>query len=200
MPWEQIHANVTLLSFLLQPLPSSANLTVPYVLHLRTERRNSPSVIRERNTSNSTMDILRYPDRKELRALFDQERKETTTTKAYSRVSEGRWLSLENWPFSNRYSKFWGASSLKDVIRNHSLMTVLSCFAKCFQKCMRGQSSPEHLFLSQLFNFMTKISIYYNSFKILHQLDNFPTVNKYHRGLGLSVCFLPETASHEVFL
>ena len=34
MPWEQIHANVTLLFFLLQPLPSSANLTVPYVLHL----------------------------------------------------------------------------------------------------------------------------------------------------------------------
>lgn len=187
-------------SLLLQPLPSSANLTVPYVLHLWTERRNSPSVIRERNTSNSTMDILRYPDRKELRALFKQERKETTTTKAYSRVSEGRWLSLENSPFSNRHSKFWGASSLKDVIRNHSLMSVLSCFAKCFQKCMRGQSSPEHLFLSQLFNFMTKIIIYYNSFKILHQLDNFPTVNKYHRGLGLPVCFLPETASHEVVL
>lgn len=160
MPWEQIHANVTLLSSLLQPLPSSANLTVPYVLHLWTERRNSPSVIRE---THLTPPWISWDIQTERSWELGSNRKEKRQQPPKpTQVSEGRWLSLENWPFANRYSKFWGASSLKDVIRNYSLVSVLSCFVKCFQKRTRGQSSPEHLFLSQLFNFMTKIIIYYN--------------------------------------
>lgn len=43
--------------------PSLLPPPVPYVLHLGTKRRNSPSVIRKRNTLNSPLGILRYPDR-----------------------------------------------------------------------------------------------------------------------------------------
>lgn len=38
--------------------PSLLSSPVPYVLYLGTKRRNSPSVIRKRNTLNSPTDIL----------------------------------------------------------------------------------------------------------------------------------------------
>lgn len=116
---------------------SSSNPAVPYVLHLWTKTRNSPSTIRKKYIKL----YHGYPEvfkQKELKVLIQIEEKRGSNNlspykEGYTFKSIGREVpKTKNWPFSDRCSKFWNASSLKGVVRSHSMWIFLFCFARCF--------------------------------------------------------------------